>query len=370
MRDIGFILVVLSVLFARGESPRVARLTAPLEIVPDTGGAFQHLVVHFDPRAEADVAPTYRDLFRAVQPTVRFSVLVHRAPHFTRFQALLRAWRIPRPERFEPVVVGRSITTWSRDRYTLLTQGRRRVLLVRARPHHAIAARQNDWYAPLALARALGASTRVEIAPLVFDGGDLIATDRFVFATALLLDRNRESPLGDPDRLRAWLREHTGRDVVLLGSRPQDVPPHHIGMFLTPLGRGTLLVGDPHAGLALLPSSAKLPLPVDLRPHTLRRFQRIAEAAKEAGFRVLPIPLVPLSDGVTYVTYNNAVLERRADGHLHAYVPQFGLPALDAAGRGAYERQGVVVHPIDVSRIYRHNGTVRCLVNVLRRSPL
>ena len=80
-------------------------------------------------------------------------------------------------------------------------------------------------------------------------------------------------------------------------------------------------------------------------------------------------PLVPLSDRVTYVTYNNVLLERRPDGQLHAYVPQFGLPRLDAAGRRAFTNEGVVVHPIDVTRIYAQNGTVRCLVNVLDRLP-
>jgi hypothetical protein len=66
----------------------------------------------------------------------------------------------------------------------------------------------------------------------------------------------------------------------------------------------------------------------------------------------------------------NALLERRADGRLHAYVPQFGPEALEAAGRAAYEQQAGGVHPIDVSRIYRHNGAVRCLVNVLSRASV
>jgi hypothetical protein len=72
-------------------------------------------------------------------------------------------------------------------------------------------------------------------------------------------------------------------------------------------------------------------------------------------------------DGYTFVTYNNALLERRADGRRHVYLPQFGLPALDAAGRAAWTALGAVVHPIDVSRIYPHHGAVRCLVNVLSR---
>lgn len=368
MRDLALILVTALVLLSRGESVEAPQRPAP-EIVADTGGAFRHLVLHFDPRAEQDVAPTYRDLLRALDPTVELSIVVQRQSHFARFAKLLTRWRIPNRSRFHAVVVGRAITTWSRDRYTLLSNGHRRVLLVRPEPHRAVAARQNDWYAPFALARSLGPDTEVRIAPLTFDGGDLTATERHVFVTGLLLGRNPGRALGRPGPLRRWLRRHTGREPVLIGQSPEVVPPHHVGMFVTPLGGRTVLVGDARAGLALLPRGTKLPLPVERRPGFLRRFDFVAAELRRAGFQVLRVPLVPLSDGVTYVTYNNAVLERRRDGRLHAYVPQFGIPVLDAAGRAAFARQGVVVHPIDVRRVYRHNGTVRCLVNVLQRLP-
>jgi hypothetical protein len=369
VRELTLMLVTAVVLFGRAETPEIPGRPAHQQIVADTGGAFGHLVLHFDPRAEAAVAPTYRDLLRALEPTVRFSVVVGQRSHFDRFARLLTRWRIPNPARFQPVVVGRDITTWSRDRYILLTEGRKRLLLVQPEPHRAIRPRANDWYAPFAIARALGRDVEVRIAPVTFDGGDLTATSRHAFATGLLLGRTAANPYGAPERLSAWLRQMTGREPVILGRGPEDVPPHHVGMFLTPLDdpAHTVLVGDPLAGLKLLPPDAALPLPVDRRPATLRRFAFVADALTRAGFRVVRVPLVPLSDGVTYVTYNNAILERRTDGRLHAYVPQFGLAALDAAGRAAYARQGVVVHPIDVRRIYRHNGTVRCLVNVLAR---
>ncbi len=369
MREVTLMLVTAVVLFERGEPPEEDQRPARKQIVADTGGAFVHLVIHFDPSAEAEVAPTYRDLLLAMEPTVRFTVVVAERAHFQRFGRLLRTWRIRNPSRFRPVVVGRKITTWARDRYTLLTEGRTRSLLVRPQPHHAVAARQNDWYAPFAIARARRPHLDVRIAKVTFDGGDLVATDRHVFATGLLLGRNRSTPYADPRRMTAWLRRMTGREPVLIGDSPAQVPPHHVGMFLTPLGGRRVLVGDPVAGLRLLDKDARLPLPVERRPAFLARFAFVARELTRRGFQVIRVPLVPLADGVTYVTYNNAVLERRADGRLHAYVPQFGLKALDAAGRAAYQDQGVIVHPIDVRRIYRHNGTVRCLVNVLRRRP-
>jgi hypothetical protein len=47
----------------------------------------------------------------------------------------------------------------------------------------------------------------------------------------------------------------------------------------------------------------------------------------------------------------------------------YALPALDTAARTFYETQGFEVRPIDVSSIYRLNGSLGCLVNVIARGP-
>jgi hypothetical protein len=341
-----------------------------LELVAEDGGALREVVLHFDPRVESDVGATYRDLLRALEPTVRGWIVVERARDFDLFRQRLGEWEVARPERFRPVVVGKPITTWSRDRYTLArTRSGARVLLVPPRPHDGSEARRNDYQAPFALARAAGAT--VEPLPLVFDAGDLLPTRRHVIATALLAGRNAGGALGELGRLRRYLRQRAGREVVLLGRDPTDVPPHHVGMFVAPLDDRTLLVGDPEAGLALLDAAAErdLPLPVERRPEALRRFARVARELREAGFTVHSVPLVPMNNGISYVTYTNVLLERRADGRTHAYVPQFGLRVLDAAGRAAYERAGIIVHGVDVRRVYPHGGTLHCLVNVLDRAP-
>lgn len=362
-RDLLVALTASLVLF--GGAEQIAPRT---EIVPDHEGALAEVVLHFTPIVEQEVAPAYRDLLRALAPDVTVWVVVERGDHFRRLVDLLRRWGVPRGGRFRPVVTGRPITTWSRDRFTLLrsADGERR-LLVRARPEEGPAPRRNDWQAPFALARAAGRAVTVERAPLLFDGGDLIATDRHVLATALLQARNEGGTLGERGPLRDWLRRHLGREPVIIGDRAQEVPGHHIGMFVTPISSSVVLVGDVTAGLSLLPAEVELPLAVDRSEATAARFARVARELRARGFVVRPVPLVPLEDGLTYLTYNNVLLERRADGKLHAYVPRFGLERLDRAGRAAFEGQGVVVHPVDVRRIYTQNGTVRCLVNVLRR---
>jgi hypothetical protein len=68
------------------------------------------------------------------------------------------------------------------------------------------------------------------------------------------------------------------------------------------------------------------------------------------------------------VTYTNALFDRTPAGKRIVYLPTYSLPALDAAARTFYENQGFEVHPIDVTPIYRLNGSLGCLVNVLARS--
>lgn len=335
--------------------------------VSDNEGALAEVAIHFDPAALPAVATTYQQLLGALEPHVEVWVAVAERSHFDAFVQLLARWEVTKPERFHPVVTDRSITTWSRDRYLLLEREGAPLLLLPARPNRGHSARQNDWWAPVAIAETIDGVT-ADVSALVFDGGDFTVTDTHVFVTAVLLGRNEGGELGERDALLRWLRDFTGKEPVLIGDHPDDVPAHHIGMFVTPLDDGTVLVGDTELGLALLPNDAALPQPVDRSAETAERFHRVAREIEAAGFTVRRTPLVPLADGLTYLTWNNAVLERRADGLLHAYVPMFGVPALDAAGRAVWESEGVVVHPIDVRDVFVHRGTVRCLINVLKRS--
>jgi hypothetical protein len=67
------------------------------------------------------------------------------------------------------------------------------------------------------------------------------------------------------------------------------------------------------------------------------------------------------------VTYTNALFDRGVDGHRVIYLPTYALPTLAAAAQRFWEGQGCEVRPIDVSPIYRLNGSLGCLVNVLAR---
>jgi hypothetical protein len=215
----------------------------------------------------------------------------------------------------------------------------------------------------------------------VFEGGDLAATPRYVFVDANLPHRN----LGRGDASRAAidreLRRAVGQDAVWLGGAFGEVPRHHIMMYMVPLDDTTVAVGDVHAGVALLedvrPPLGDVHAGVALLEDARRplgdttteavRFDRAAALLVAHGFRVVRVPAVVLAGAGSYITYTNALFDRRGDKRI-IYMPTYRQPALDAAGAAFWRSQGFEVHPIDVSTVYMLNGSLGCLVNVLARA--
>jgi len=68
------------------------------------------------------------------------------------------------------------------------------------------------------------------------------------------------------------------------------------------------------------------------------------------------------------ITYNNVLLETFS-GRRIVYMPQYGWPALDEAGRKVWADLGYEVHPVEgfsISAMY--GGSMRCCVKVLKRT--
>ncbi|NLS94176.1 MAG: hypothetical protein GXX96_18605 [Planctomycetaceae bacterium] len=91
------------------------------------------------------------------------------------------------------------------------------------------------------------------------------------------------------------------------------------------------------------------------------------ERCREAGYRVARVPTVVSDDGRTYLTYVNAILDHRR-GKRFVYLPAYsGADSLNEHAARVWENLGYEVRPVDCTTCYRHFGTLRCLVNVLRR---
>lgn len=337
-------------------------------VAEDASAPLRRIAIHYAPAADRVALGVWTQLFAVLPARVEVEVEVAQAPDFVRFLGHLRDAGTPHLERFRAVVVGAPITTWSRDRYAALVDGRGEgAILAPPRVEAASVGRAGDARSPDAISRALyGRAPRT--ADIAFEGGDLAATPRWLFADINLAARNAGRGSGGRPAIEAELHRRFGQELVWLGDTVGEVPRHHIMMYMVPLDDRTVAVGDVRAGVALLarePAGAHLRLDdVDLEA---RRFDRAAELLAARGFRVVRVPALVLAGAGSYVTYTNALFDRRGDGTRVVYLPTYSLPALDGAARRFYEDLGFEVHPIDVTPIYRLNGSLGCLVNVLAR---
>ncbi|MFQ5504723.1 MAG: agmatine deiminase family protein [Planctomycetota bacterium] len=317
-----------------------AVLPAPSRaLLDEQRGELREIVVHYVPGTDFAEVP-YRDFFRQLPEEVRIWVLVEQREHAEHFERSFG-------RSADPVVVGKPITTWSRDRFASC-EGR---VLLPPEPHLGGLRRTNDWLAPIVLAKATG--IEAVKAPFHFDGGDFCACAGRVLVSSAWRARNPDRSL---EELLAMAESLFGQELLYL----PDAPEHHIGMVLAPLGRKRILVGDVRQGRKLAPDGLVLNETEDIA----RRFDAVAERLRGEGFEVHRVPVLPTAQDFVWVSYTNAILADKV-----VYLPVYGFADLDRVAARVYRDLGFEVRPVDVSRTYPHGGALRCLVHVLARSP-
>jgi hypothetical protein len=337
-------------------------------VAEDASAPIRELAIHYAPAADGVALGVWTQLAAVLPPAVQVDVEVTERRDFDRLLAVLRASGAPHLARYRPIVVGQPITTWSRDRFAALVDEHGHGAIL-APPHvdAPFVQRAGDAQSPFALSQAIyGTSPR--IADLVFEGGDLAATPSIVFADVNLGARNLGRGAADRASIEHELGRWFAQRIVWLGEQVGDVPRHHIMMYMVPLDDHVIAVGDVRAGLQLLagdPGRAAIGLDPD-EAEQADRFDRAAAELAGLGFAVVRVPALVLAGGGAFVTYTNAVFDR-AGAQRIVYLPTYALPSLDAAATRFYERLGYVVKPIDVSPIFRLDGSLGCLVNVLAR---
>jgi hypothetical protein len=349
--------LVASIALVRHHHGDGARLVAE-----DASGSLRRIAIHYAPKADRVALGVWKQLFAVLPASVEVEVEVAEPADFDRLLAELAG--TPNLTRLHPVVVGAPITTWARDRYAALDNS---TILAPPRVEAAFADRVGDARSPAAISTALY-HRQPQVASFAFEGGDLAATPRFVFADANLAARNLGRG-GDVDRaaIEQELHHRLSQELIWLGDKPGEVPQHHIMMYMMPLDDTTVAVGDVRAGMELLAHEpAGDTLDLDEAEPAAKRFDRAAELLAARGFHVVRVPALVLDGAGSYVTYTNALFDRRGDQRI-VYLPTYALPTLDLAAQEFYEGLGFEVHPIDVSPIYKLNGSLGCLVNVLAR---
>lgn len=342
-------------------------------LLSDCDGAIDQLVIHYVRGADEIVGTVYCDFLRQLPAEVTVHVVCPDRPAYDELTAEVGTTSCS----LSPVILGHPITSWSRDRWLACAPapGERTATVMSPRDEMGAdiwPERAGDALVGDGLAAALGpadvASVRSE---LYFDGGDFVADDQTVFVTPGVLLRNLQHTVETREQLLLRLSKAAQRDIVLL----RDAPDHHAGMYMMPVGKRTVLVGDPEMVRELLAGEAGEtaahlcpPQGPDFRPETTSRFNAVAQQCRAAGYRVIRIPVVPGRDGRTYVTYLNAILDQR-DGRRTVYMPVFdGADVLNRAAQDVWARLGYDVRRVNCSACYMHFGSLRCLVNVLRRT--
>jgi hypothetical protein len=340
-------------------------------LLSECDGALRRLVIHYAGADDDDVVlPTYRAFLRQLPAGVDVAVV---CPGEAAFQHL--AGQVgPTACRLSLVEVSHPITSWSRDRWLALGgTGDRPTTLLCPRGEDGAEvwpARKGDERVADDLAAKLP-GVRVRHSGLYFDGGDFAADGETAFARPALLLRNLQRTVATREELirllSAWLKH---RVVVLEGA-----PDHHVGMYLMVVGGRTVLVGDPKLGeevLARSPAEAAavasfLPGGADFSSAAAASFEAVAAQCRASGYRVVRIPIVPGTDGRTYVTFVNGILEQR-DGRRTVYMPAYRVaPGLTEAAAAVWRELGYEVRPVECDNAARNFGTLHCLVNVLQR---
>ncbi len=336
-------------------------------LLSDRDGALQELVVHWTPEAISVAVPAWRDLFRALPA----SVTVHVAcPDVAAFDELRRHLG-PVAPTLVAHPLGHPLTCWSRDRWLALSDPAGAVALVLPEQEDAAAAwpgRAGDGLAGIELARRIPGIAGGKRG-WQFDGGDVVADERTAFVTERMLKRNLgkmgATPAEVGDRLGALLR----RQVVWL----TDGPDHHACMVMMVAGRGRVVVGDPSLAVKILGDRVHAPDLVpcgdDFTAATQARFDAVARACANAGYAVTRIPLVPGRDGRAFLAWVNGMIDVR-DGTSTFFMPSFphAPKDLEMAAMAVWEKLGFRVIKADCDGAFNHGGSLRCLVNVLRRA--
>jgi hypothetical protein len=341
----------------------------------EDGGRITRVVMQYRPDAGPLVASIYARFLSAISDDAEVVWVVGNSSDVDDLKSRLGvSWPAG---RCRAVVVGKEITTWAKDRFTAMQVPGSTgfaVLCAPARTRTASPLRTNDQEVPYRLARDPSRLFRARGTDADFDGGDFLAVARHLFAGQAVIEKNAPDAglrFRSTAELTKYLDRKMGRKITWL----DGAPDHHLGMFLSVMGR-TAAIGDvrlaeqvakshPEVRAALQPAGGEAD--PEFCAELAARLDRVARRMESLGYTVVRVPLLPSATPRAWMSYNNGIVETR-DGNTVFYMPTFGAPALDTAAAESFQTKiGCKVVPIDCARVWQFGGSLHCLVNVVER---
>lgn len=343
-----------------------SRPLPPAHLISDAHGALADICIQYRQDFNPSVIETLTDLFEGLDDDLEIRIVVERRAEFEFLKAELARHGVTRLNRLSAVITGFPITPWARDRFGALTADGEPIIAVPPARSNIPGARGHDERVPEILAGCVPYATCRPLS-FMFEGGDLLADEENAFISANCLGRNSPLDVDDREGLLRQIKESLGKRIVVIGKTAEEVPDHHICMVLTPLGNKRVAVADPWLGLETYrqnPSGETVEVETDLSKY--EPFRIVRQHLERQGFQTVPIPLLLTKTPRVFLSYNNVILER-CGGEKRVYMPIYGVPALDQSAGEAFEKEDWHVIPVRVAKLYRHTGSLRCQVGIIRR---
>ena len=354
-----------------------------LRIVEDNSGRIEQFVMQVAAGELPRLLPTIHDFVSQVGLQAEGYFVCADQQDADRLAVYFQDWGLAQQERFQISLLPELSTIWARDRYIAVRRGSGESTLLVPPFRDQVG---GDFWVPQLLSRWIPG---LAVLPAVFylEGGDLVAGHRslFVGATTVRFAREEVQPCTEA-QVRLMLEGQFGKQVVFLpgfGNQDEvaDDLDYHLDMFLTVCTDDSVLLADLAWGDRLMgqregnqapdgPFDAE-ELEAIRAEHEIqrRRLEAVHGCLIGEGVPVRRVPLYWIPGADHGMTYNNVLQEETPDGPV-VYLPQYGLEELDAAAVRVYVELGYEVRPVDVSQIFELQGTLRCVVNVIRREPV
>ena len=346
-----------------------------VRVLDDTSGAISQIVMNIPGEYHDQVLPAVQSFVPQLPPGIQIIFACSNETGVRSLAEHLDSIESQSLDTADIVLTNLRLTPWARDRR-----------IARSGPkgaeHFSLIPPTKDWYdtdrrSELKLPNLLNdlnlAPESISL-PFILDGGNLVTDSHFAFIGGNNIESN-ENVIPNLRDLKRMLQLYLGVPPVHIFARNQQVPWHHLDMYVTPLPGRRVLVASPSLAEKLLreaqeqnPIAREKFLRLSFSPERTRLFDDVAKQFQKLKYTVIRTPAIPHYLDQWMITYNNVLMDFRGE-QSNVFLPSYGITSLDNFARALYQDLGFNVHAIDLSSLYREGGSIRCFANITRRTP-